>query len=169
MKKLYKGTYYHLINLGVESSSQYYISRENNIIRVKDGNIFEIKPKKVKNVKYLEITIANTYNPENKQSKRKLKTYNRIYASVFYKGKKFFAIMEIEGIPTLVNKKEYAELTMPRLEKYKGMAHDSNCKVKSKDLPKVKELAKTTSKKEIATMYSCSEMSINRALKRKTN
>lgn len=170
MKKLYKGTYYHLINLGVESASQYYISRENNIIRVKDGSIFEMKPKITNGVKQLEATIQGTYDATTKTSRKKIKSYNQIYASVFHKDKKFFAIMEIEGIPTLLNRVEYAKITTPRLDEFRGIAHDSTCAIKQSDLKAVKKLKDNgKSLSRIGDMFNCSPTSVARALKRKIN
>lgn len=166
MRIKHNGTFYHRIKLAHSTASEYFISRENKIIRRKYGVIYEVNPKLTKGVKYLETTVEGTYNPLTKLSSRKVKTYNQVYASVFYRGKKYFAIMEIDGIPTLLSKKQYAEITAPRLAKFSGTRHDSNSKVKSVDLQKIKELKDNGhTLPQIAKLYSCSPTSVSRALK----
>lgn len=168
MKIKYNGTFYHRITFKHFTASEYFISKENNIIRRKLGIIYGVKPKISNGVKCLETAIAGTYDAKTKTAQRKVKTYNQIYASVFYKGKKWFALMEVKGIPTMFSKTEFTKVTAPRLAEFKGLVHDSNCAIRQCDLVAIKTHKDNgKSLKKIGDMFNCSPTSVARALKRK--
>lgn len=171
MKKLYKGHYYHKINLNVPTASDYFMSRLNKIIRVKNGQIFEMKPKVQNGTKLLEVAILGKYNPVTKRSERKLSTYNMIFANLFLKKKQNdFCLREIDGIPRYVTKEEFTDLTFPLLEPFIGKISDSNCSIKKDQLESLKKLkSEGKSIKQLSKIYKCSLTSVTRALKRIEN
>lgn len=169
LRVLYNGVYYHRINLSVLTASEYFMSKFNKIVRLKDGKIIEMKPKVQNGTKLLEVAILGKYDPVKKRSKRKLLTYNMIFADLFLKKKQNdFCLREINGIPRYVTKEEFTNLTFPLLEPYIGKISDSNCSIKKDQLESLKKLkSEGKSIKELSKIYKCSPTSVNRALKRK--